>query len=322
MKKIIAFLFLSALGTLSLQASDLPVTLSKKLSRKIASALKEHSAIRANLRIDFQISEFLYKPNAFSGSSQFKFDMSEIGPYKADLACKAYVLDSHWLIVSGTCMRPSNEKINFFDLVYSKRKDRQILSPFEISGFPIPDAIPAQNIAYNRNIMLLWTDNKQLVSFLKKIPAVNVLAVRSAKNLFALSAASTFKVNTARFGLDAIRERTLKADSYDNNYFQLNEGLLDLSATATDPLFLVSKTGKEFLVGFNNGLLSYTLQITQNDIWETFDGKPSADFFPLTLEDLNFIKSTVLNIRPQDWISIQPRLFYNQTKTPYFNLEQ
>ena len=167
-------------------------------------------------------------------------------------------------------------------------------------------------------LMLLWTDNEELAASLETLPKANVLAVSSPNQLFALSADNIFKINTARLGTDGVRIRTLKNNSVNGNKFQLNDKWTDLSGTATDPLFLVTRNGNEFLVGYNDGMLLYALRFPRNDsIWD-YQGKPSKDYFSLNLEDLNFIKETVLKERPQDWERIKERLFYNKIKSPYF----
>lgn len=261
--------------------------------QRSVSAVKRtnQGAIDNNLRVDFEISESFYD------------ERSELdyGPYRADIACKAYPLDSHWLILSGTCMRYSNGDIfEPGDHEFIERYGRTVKN----------------NINYKRgySTILIWTKDAQY-----KAPFVNILATSSPNQLFTLSADHTIKINTARHGRDAVKTRKLKTGSVSGNYFKLDESWTDLSGTATDPLFVVSPQGNEFLAGFNNGYITYALQITIDDFFNTFKGKTSDEWFSLDQSDLEFIKATVQEKRPQDWARIKTRLFFNTTDKPFFS---
>ncbi len=317
--------FLSTLlilgGVLVSSQAAIAADLKPALERKISNIVLNQNAIENNLRIDFEITESVYREDSPRSASYWGRESSnntEMGPYKAKLSCKAYALDSHWLILSSTCMRYGNDEVVIYDQIYPYRTGRTIHSSFNVAEFPVENAIPAQNMALKGNLMLLWTDNEELAASLETLPKANVLAVSSPNQLFALSADNIFKINTARLGTDGVRIRTLKNNSVNGNKFQLNDKWTDLSGTATDPLFLVTRNGNEFLVGYNDGMLLYALRFPRNDsIWD-YQGKPSKDYFSLNLEDLNFIKETVLKERPQDWERIKERLFYNKIKSPYF----
>ena len=323
MRKMLLTVGLSLLGVTFLitsgQAADSKKDMETAIYKKAASAINSNKgAIKKDLRVDFRIRESMYL-DAYEDAALSEEDLEsgiiKTAPYSADLACKAYVLDKNWLIVSATCMRYSQDPVEVNGIRYTNRTGREVISPFKFKGH----TIPADNYEYNSDIMLLWTGDKETADFLNKFPKVNILAVSSPEQLFTLSANGVFKINTARFGTNAVRERDLKSSSIKGNKFQLDEGLTDLSGTATDPIFFSTPNEREFIAGYNNGMLTYALQIIIDDITNTFDGRPSKEYFSLGLKDLDFIKQTVLEKRPSDWNRIKQRLFYNQTATPYFN---
>lgn len=283
-------------GILLLTVCPLLATSNSTLQQKVEAEVKvattqNKGAIEKNLRVDFEISESFYDE---------RYDQNN-GPYRADIACKAYALDSHWLILSGTCMRYSSGDIR-------ELGDHEFITRY---GRVVKNKI---NYTNNGNVMLIWTDEDKY-----KSPFVNVLATSSPNQLFKLSSNHTVKINTARFGTDSVKTRTLKTGSIKGNFFQLDESWTDLSGTATDPLFLISPEENEFLAAYNNGEIEYALQMTANDIFNTFDGKTSKEWFSLNRNDLEFIKTTVQKNRPNDWNKIKQRLFFNNTKIPFFS---
>ena len=322
MKKLFALVCLSLLGVTVAVAAEKQASkadVSAAVNAKVARALQNnHDAITKNLRVDFRITEYVsrYAEDGvvFAEDGEPQNGRIKKGPYKATLACKAYALDSNWLLLAGTCMRYSTDPVQVYETTYHEREGRKIDSNFKVGDY----AIPAKNYVYNDDVMLLWTADPNTVKFLSKLPKVNVLAISEIRQLFALNDRNTIKINTARLGTNAIRERKLKTNSFRGNLFQLEEGFTDLSGTATDPLFLITPAGREFLVGYNNGQLNYALQITFDDTLNTFNGETSKEYFALNLDDLNFIKKTVLEKRPGDWKRIKNRLFLDQTETPYF----
>lgn len=266
--------------------------LEQKVEAQVNAAITPNKgAINKNLRVDLEISEYFYDE---------RYDQNN-GPYRADIACKAYALDAHWLILAGTCMRYSSGDIR-------EPGDHEFI---ERHGRVVHTNI---NYAENGNVMLIWTKENKYTA-----PFVNVLATSSPTQLFTLRSNHTVKIHTARFGSDSVKNRTLKTGSVKGKFFQLDERLRDLSGTATDPLFLISLQENEFLAAYNNGELEYALQMSAKDILNTFDGKPSKDWFTLNKNDLEFIKATVQANRPNDWNQIKQRLFFNNTQTPYFS---
>ena len=264
-------------------------TINKKVNEVVAA---NKGAIKENLRVDFAISESFY-------DSRLQQDN---GPFDADISCKAYALNSQWLILAGTCMRYDEERDirEDGDHEYMERHSRTFRRHY--------------NYAENGNVLLMWSAKSRYSA-----PFVKVLATTSPHELFTLSANHTIKINTSRFGRHAVKTRKLKTGSVSGNHFKLDESWFDLSGTATDPLFVIAPNGNEFLAGYNNGYISYALQMTIDDSVNTSTRNPSDAWFSLTKEDLNFIKETVQEKRPQDWARIRTRLFLNTTNRPYFS---
>ena len=309
MKNILAVVFMLAVlpCVVHIQQASASETASfEKINYKVARAAQNQKAKNTNtgastqnLRVDFTISEKFY-------DKKIKQDN---GPYNAHIACKAYALDSHWLILAGTCMDYSNEDLrDIDDRFYIRRYNRQIKRALIGST-----TLDERNHARTRNVMLIWNDKSIFQG-----PYVNVLATAAPKQLFTLSANHLLKIHTSCLNANALRARTLKPNSVKGNTFKLDEGFTDLSGTATDPLFLFSARGNEFLSAYNAGKISYALQISYRDVKYNSHGNFSDTWYTLSANDLQFIKKTVQQHRPKDWARIKGRLFFNQTSVPFF----
>ncbi|MBR4592938.1 MAG: hypothetical protein IKO35_07000 [Elusimicrobiaceae bacterium] len=252
-------------------------------------------AIEKNRTVHFQVLETIYntRKRAYSGT------------YLADIFCKAYALDTHWLVTSATCLNIDKRDIwDPGDSTYLERERKHTELKSERGG----------HFAQGKNLILMWADKEMYAA-----PFVNLLATDSSNQLCTLSKDHTFQIHTARFGLNKVRVRHLDFGSMQGNKFKLEESAKTLSGTATDPFFVVNKSRNEFLAGYNNGINSYTLFTSLKSVFETSYGLISDTWISLEKEDLDFIKKTVQGNRPQDWTRIKNRLFFNQTQTPYFN---
>ena len=264
--------------------------------------------IDQNQRVDLDIQE------SFTDTHTHQ----NFGPYDAQIGCKAYVLDSYWLVVAGTCMRYDNGAIfESGDQAYMKRYGRKVtglVSSFKENPVKrVFTGLDASHHAENGNIMLIWSHTPAFFG-----PYVNILATSSPENLFTLSANHTIKINTARGGTNSTPTRTLKSGSIKGRTFELDEGWSDLSGTATDPLFLINPARNEFLSAYNNGYVHYALQMRLDDVTNSSSGGTSPRWYTLSQQDLHFIRDTIQKQRPGDWARIKGRLFFNQTNTPYF----
>lgn len=299
MKKILFIFVLLFSGLAGQAARTQGATVSRRqIIQTVAQAHPQTNAgaLQLNKRIDFFITEKIYNPQ--TGSA--------FGPYMADLACKAYALDKHWLLVSATCMRPDNADL-------WEEDDHKYLERYERRAFHL-DNTPFTNYKANNRVMLVWQDETTYTA-----PFINVLATRAPRQLADLNQAGhTLQIHTARLGQNSPKTRQMDHTALAAHTFKLKENWTSLSGTATDPLFVISPEGNEFLAAYNDGYLHYWYVWRLDDLFHKYNGLPSDTWYNLTLEDLFFIRQTVLEQRPQDWPHIQTRLFYNTTQTPYF----
>ena len=229
------------------------------------------------------------------------------GTYHADYRCKVYALDQNWYIAAGTCGKS-----------YAKGRVHENDNEYD---------------SYSRHgLKLYYTDGTAVeykkndhVTLIRKIegqsdlsaPYVNVLATTPQKLLTLTGEGYTLKINTSRYGLDAIRSREIRPKSIDGNTFSLREGMFDLSGSATDPLFAIAPNDNVFLAASNNSEMTYAFY--DSDKIPHFDeahGDHFNKWFSLTEDDLKFIKQTV-SAYEGDWDRIKTRLFLDQTETPY-----
>ena len=288
MKKVVSAIMLLLTASVCALASQSNKTLEMQVAKAVvnATALATNAgAIDENITVEFGVKDFF----------------GEAVSPSYGVGCKAYALDKNWLLIAGTCADPMD--------TYDELRGRMTPTSHEIYSYN-------KNVSldYNHRVMLVWTDGAAPL----KAPFIKVLATSTPKQLFTLNATHTVKINTSRWGTNAVRERNLKTGSIttkgDKQYFQLeNKGM---SGTATDPLFLIAPDSNEFLAGYNAGIVDYT---SHPYGWHPWEGTRSDNWYTLTLEDLEFIKNTVQTNRPQDWNAIRTRLFYNNTDKPYFN---
>lgn len=252
-------------------------------------------AIEQNKVVHFFIKEHLSDDNF------------EYGTFEADIFCKAYPLDVHWLVVADTCLNVSDEDI-FSKGDHNSIQRQRVEESLKNAG--------TRSIYRNGNLMLIRLNEGAYTA-----PYVHLLAVDSPAKLFALGRTNEIKINTSRLTLfkDHIRSRTFKTDSADGDFFQLDEGKFDLSGTATDPLFVISAKEKhEVLAAYNQGEITYALQISENDIFHTSTTNPSPDWQTLTQNDLEFVKQTISKQEPAAWDRVKKRLFFNNMQKPFF----
>ncbi|MBO7190755.1 MAG: hypothetical protein J6V32_01410 [Elusimicrobiaceae bacterium] len=252
-------------------------------------------SIEQNKTIEFRVREVI--EYSFAGTQE-----KEYLSHRYDLGCKAYALHPNWLILSGRCAAPMGVSDKEADMWLTSNKQEVV----EHELFPYGSDQKGMKIEYNNNVMLLWQKKAEYTA-----PFVKVLAMSSKDKLFSLwNARGSLQINTARLGLNAVRERDFLEESMQGsgNLFLLDESFYDLSGTASDPAFLSIESGDEYLIGYNNGLMDYKTCADGARVW---CGKKSDTWYRLTKADLEFIKQTVLENRPQDWAEIQPRLFYD-----------
>lgn len=225
--------------------------------------------------------------------------MASVLPANALATCKAYALNRHWLITSKQCADPFYNEEDVIGVYTAKR---------QVQG----NFLQLDDMFTNDHIALIYSEKKLDISN----GPMKVMAFSNPVDIFALPEA-TFKVNTARFGLDKVVDRKLvKTDTLKNGLVSLNEKRLQLSGTATDPLVYIE--GKnEYIVGFNNAPLELKFQVPSEGDGQS-DGKTSPDYMILGEQDLAFIKDTVNKKDQLSWEKIKSRLFLNSSEKPYF----
>ena len=199
--------------------------------------------------------------------------------------CLAWPLNENWLITSATCGKKAEPS----------RKD------VKVATHKILLTNPDFDFATNNNIMLIWKHNdRSAVSF--AAPFTKLLAVNTTTQLFSLQWQNKILVS---------KGHKTKSTSIEPGYKgQYTCEVTHKSYHPTESLFVLTPQESEFLAAFSNVYYhynSYGLVIP-----------PSKFFISLTKKDLQFIKETVNDKRPQDWQSIKTRLFYNDIEKPYF----
>lgn len=221
--------------------------------------------------------------------------------YHAAYRCKVYPLDQNWYIAAGTCGNSVKGDVHHDD---ASEYTRHELKLTQVDG---------SNLEYKKNERVTLIRTSALSG-----PYVNVLA-STPVNLLALTGnGHTLKVNTSRFGLNAVRSREIRPKSIKENVFSLREGRFDLSGSATDPLFVINPNNDVFVAAYNKAPMRYFFYDT-GDLIRAFPeahGDYSNSWFSLTEDDLKFIKQTV-SAYEGDWDRIKTRLFLDQTQTPY-----
>jgi len=220
-------------------------------------------------------------------------------PANALCSCKAYALNSHWLITSEKCANPFYDEDNVVGVYIAKRT-------------VLGKHLQLDTMFTNKHIALIYSDKKLDISN----EPMKVMAFSKPKNIFAVPEAS-FQVNTSRFGLDKVVDRKLvKTEKLDQGMVSLNEKKLNLSGTATDPLVYVENKN-EYIVGFNDAPLELKFQVPGEGDGGS-NGKKSPNYTILEKQDLEFIRETVQKQDSLSWDKIKSRLFLDSSEQPYF----
>ena len=278
------------------------------------------------------------------GANFLGSDVNPKRPYKTFRSCTAYALDNHWLILprKGCLQEDSNLVFDEDNNQYYQYSEKTIISDFHFLGHSLYSISP-KNYAINKNLMLVWTGDVFAVNFLRSLQKVNLLAVSTPEHLRYLGQGNpillaeyndaTLKakaysrpfpkesnlLNPAHknnLGATALWNEKVLQQKLNYNTFQFNDADIDDKAGLT--LFLRTPSGFEFLVGYSNSIKGFSLSRKKDDSLSIFSHTYPQGYFTLALEDLEFIKKTVLEKRPKDWERIKNRLFFDQTETPYF----
>lgn len=292
MKKAVAVFCLSMLvasncWAQSLSHADITRAVDQTVLNKVLNS--SANAKEKNITVEFQVRDWI----AYDKDEDLQYS------FRYTLGCKAYALHANWLIMAGTCAKPM--PVSYKEYNVWPHGNKQELVGHDI--LPIDTKHVGLRINYNDHIMLLWRDDAAYSA-----PYVKVLATSSVDRLVNYLTNSTPFINTSRLGLNKVYERHFDKNSIKGNTFKLDEGLFDLSGTASDPLFLDAYDGQDYLVAYNNGIMDYKTFADGVRVW---DGRKSDTWYALTEEDLQFIKKTVQANRPQDWEEVHSRLRFD-----------
>ena len=329
MKKILTAVSLISLAAVCSFAADVKAELQEQISKTFATsapAITNQGASAQNLSVFFKIYKGHLGRDYYSdGHAE---DVVLVSDNSISVNCKAYALDEHTLVLAAPCA-----KAMAFDgfergededpIIYSAwlcstvnckvRENSQFLGYISEYGI-MKDS--GESFAYNDRIMVIWNTLLPLSG-----PYTNVLGVSSPQQLFALTSNHTVKINTSRFGKDAVKDRTLKANSVHKNSFQLDESGTDLSGMSTDPLFLVNTSHSEFLAGYNAAKLKRVSGLF-SPMYSDTEGQKSNLWYGLTKADIELIGNSIQKYAPKSWAAVSGRLFYNQTDKPYFKVNK
>lgn len=238
--------------------------------------------------------------------------------------CKAYAIDEHWLLMGAACL---------YEPAKIKEKETFSLDPdgmviLQRNGYNKDSYSLRKNLNGKRdlevfvgdNIVLLKFDPKQggdkyaaFCELLQTAPKINILAFNKTTPE---NVPGTFKIHTARFGVNGLRERQLKNVYPAEELFTFQEKRKDLSGTSTDPAFL---TNAPDLANQAPGIRQNTYWMGVNTaptVWgeakgsapTTWDGKPGPYYHYFTLKDVEFIKKTLSKQDPAASKRVKERL--------------
>ena len=249
---------------------------------------------------------------SYENTAQYRQLSSQeiIGTYPSTAGCKAYALDDHWVMAGATCLWNGRHTI---DLTPSSA------STIFATGLVEPDAskenlyVNGSAINWKDNLFIQPRENKLPHIILVRIPASTTIGRRLQRmdkiNIQAFDITTPtqltggdFYINTARFGLNTVRKRSLTGQAA-NGKVTVKDSSTDLSGVSTDPLTYI-KAGEITWVGVNDGITNLRYSNLAGD----WDGETSNDYFYFTKEDVEFIKQTISICDPAAWQRIEKRI--------------
>ncbi len=232
--------------------------------------------------------------------------LSHVQTYPSTTGCKAYALDEHWIVAGGTCLWNGRHNIEFTD-----RSGIFATGLVELDASRQNLFVNGTAIAWKNNLFVQPHENQVPHVILVRIPADTSLA-RSLKKRMKINIAvfehltpaglvnGDFYINTARFGLNVNRQRTIHQVS--DGVVTLQDRMGDLSGVSTDPLAYI-KYGQLHWIGVNQGITN----LRYNNLASDWDGETSNDYFYFTKQDADFIKGTISAHDPAAWQRIEQR---------------
>ena len=244
----------------------------------------------------------------FTHTARYR-QLETVETYPSQAGCKAYVLDEHWVMAGATCLWNGRHTVEFTDksgkfatgLVEPNTEKKNLFIngtaiTWKNNLFVQPHAQQAPHV-----ILVRVPESTSLGKHLKKWPKINILAFeKNTPQDLVLWPNGHFYINTARFGLNVNRQRTIQ--KVENGTVTLQDRSGDLSGVSTDPLAYI-QNGQLHWVGVNQGITKLYYGNLAND----WDGQTSNDYFYFTKDDADFIKNTISKYDPAAWQRIEKR---------------
>ena len=242
----------------------------------------------------------------FQETAQYR-QLTNVETYPSIAGCKAYALDDHWVVAGGTCLWNGRHTVEFNDK-----------SDIFATGLVEPN--PAEENLQINGTAITWKDNlfiqphehqvphiilvrvpanTGLSRRLQRWPKINILAFKHATPADLKD--GKFYINSARYGLNVVRERSLEPNPVSTTV-TLQDKRGELSGVSTDPLAYMKK-GHLYWIGVNDGIT----HLRYGNLLGDWDGKTSNKYFCFTPDDAAFIKQTISSHDPAAWQRIEQR---------------
>ena len=229
--------------------------------------------------------------------------------------CSMFLIDENWLIGSIECIGSETEgAVGYPNSILAN-------TPYRITNKVVEGDLYFDHSTKNKakaegrffkgpNFVLVYIGDTIAKELMAGKPKANIMFFKN--NIFSLLAdgkvANNFKIRTSRFASGAVRSRALKAGSYNDGVFKLDDNIVNLSATGGDPLFFADNFGAQYLVGFNAGRILSTVPDTGAYLIADYQGEAVNLFYDFHQEDYDFVKETILSKSADDWTRIKPHL--------------
>ena len=241
----------------------------------------------------------------FQNTASYRQIATDIYPSTA--GCKAYALDENWVIAGGTCLWNARHTIDVtpksVDMVFATGLvEPNLAKELQINGSNIEMGshlfVQPHEYQVPHIILVRVPASSPLNKRLKNWPKINIFAFEHTTP--AHLQGGKFYINTARFGLNASRQRNIQTVA--NGVVTLQDNIGELSGVSTDPLMYI-KNGQLHWIGVNQGITNLRYDNLAGD----WDGEPSNDYFYFNKADADFIKQTISTQDPAAWQRIEAR---------------
>ena len=241
----------------------------------------------------------------FPETAQYR-QLKDVETYPSLAGCKAYALDQNWVIAGGTCLWNGRHTIEFND-----KSDEYATGLVEPNPAEKNLQINGTAIAWKNNLFIQPHEHQVPHVILVRVPANTSMSRRLQNwpkiNILAFEHVTPadlkggkFYINSARYGLNVVRERSL-AEAVSTSV-TVQDKLGELSGVSTDPLAYMN-AGRLRWIGVNEGIT----HLRYGNLLGDWDGETSNKYFCFTPEDITFIKQTISKYDPAAWQRIEKR---------------